>query len=151
MRVTKKEPCGNDGFTIEMEAVTSGSPENERFFRWTPGGHIAFYTINAAAAAGIPDVGGECYIDINPADVYKGFDSNLEVMTFGQAIEAMRAGCRAARKGWNGKGMYIELQIPDKDSKMSLPYFYIKSADGKLVPWIASQTDMLAEDWVITE
>lgn len=70
-------------------------------------------------------------------------------MHFGQAIDALKAGQKVARAGWNGKGMWLNLQVPDMYSKMSLPYIYMKTADDKLVPWLASQTDVLAEDWVI--
>lgn len=69
-------------------------------------------------------------------------------MNFGQAIEALKNGRRVARAGWNGKGMWLELQVPDMHSKMSLPYIFMKTADDHQVPWLASQTDMLAEDWV---
>lgn len=79
-------------------------------------------------------------------------NSELEHMTFGEAIFALKGEQRVAREGWNGKGMYIELQIPDENSKMQRPYIYMCPVDGMLVPWIASQTDMLAEDWfVVTE
>ncbi len=67
--------------------------------------------------------------------------------TFGWAIEALKAEQRVTRPGWNGKGMYLELQVPDEHSKMSLPYVYMFTAQGDLVPWLASQTDILAEDW----
>ena len=53
------------------------------------------------------------------------------------------------RQGWNGKGMYIEIQNPDENSKMTLPYIYMKTVDNKIVPWLASQTDILANDWEI--
>ncbi len=56
----------------------------------------------------------------------------------------------AFRQGWNGKGQYIALQVPDENSKMSLPYIYISTVMGDLVPWLASQTDILSEDWVLT-
>lgn len=74
-------------------------------------------------------------------------------MNFGQAIEAMKNGRRVARAGWNGKGMWLELQVPDIHRKMSQPYIFMKNifmktADDHQVPWLASQTDMLAEDWV---
>lgn len=72
-----------------------------------------------------------------------------ESMTFGQAIEAMKAGKRVQRAGWNGKGMWLALQVPDEHSKMRRPYIYMSDAQGLLVPWLASQTDMLAEDWSI--
>jgi hypothetical protein len=68
-------------------------------------------------------------------------------MPFGQAIEALKAGKRVSRAGWNGKGMWLALELPDANSKMTAPYIYMKTADDKLVPWLASQTDVLAEDW----
>lgn len=74
-------------------------------------------------------------------------------MNFGKAIEALKKGKKVARKGWNGKGMWLRLIIPEKsDIDMgleNLPYIEMKTADNKLVPWLASQTDMLAEDWAI--
>ena len=78
-------------------------------------------------------------------------------MTFGGAIRAlMHGGIKVARSGWNGKGMWLVLQIPDEHSKMTLPYIYIEYPvghpaypSGSRVPWLASQTDILAEDWVI--
>lgn len=66
---------------------------------------------------------------------------------FGVALDKLKAGKRQQREGWNGKGMYIELQVPDEHSKMSLPYIYMKTAQGDLVPWLASQSDLLSEDW----
>lgn len=72
----------------------------------------------------------------------------IENMNFETILPLIKAGGRAARMGWNGKGMWIALQVPDANSKMGLPYLYILTADGKLVPWLASQSDLLAEDWV---
>lgn len=68
-------------------------------------------------------------------------------MNFGQALEVLKQGGRVSRVGWNGKGMWLQLQVPTPDSKMSLPYIYMHTSDKNLVPWLASQTDMLAEDW----
>ncbi len=65
----------------------------------------------------------------------------------GQAVKEMRDGKKVLRAGWNGKGMWLGLQVPDAGSKMSLPYVYMSTADGKLVPWLCSQTDLLAVDW----
>lgn len=70
-------------------------------------------------------------------------------MNFGQTIEKLKEGKKVARKGWNGKGMWIRIQVPTEKSKMTLPYIYMKTADDNLVPWLASQTDILAEDWKI--
>ena len=69
--------------------------------------------------------------------------------TIGWAIKQMQNGGRVARAGWNGKNMYLELQVPDAFSKMTLPYVYMKTAHGDLVPWLCSQTDLLATDWVV--
>lgn len=70
-------------------------------------------------------------------------------MDFSQALEWLKTGNRLARDGWNGKGMWIEIQMPDAGSKMTLPYIYMKTADNQLVPWLASQTDIMANDWTI--
>lgn len=70
-------------------------------------------------------------------------------MTFGDAIFFLKQGKRVARHGWNGKGMWVELQRPTDTSKMTLPYIFMKTADDNLVPWLASQTDILAEDWTL--
>ncbi|PZL78238.1 DUF2829 domain-containing protein [Enterococcus plantarum] len=81
-------------------------------------------------------------------------------MNFGKAIEKLKSSKKVARKGWNGKGIFIELQVPDEYSKMTHPYIYIDTtelvtdnpdAPKDRVPWLASQTDMLAEDWEVVE
>ncbi len=72
-----------------------------------------------------------------------------ETFDIGEAVDAMKRGQRVARQGWNGKGMWLELQRPDAHSKMTLPYVYMRTAQGDLVPWLCSQTDLLAEDWVL--
>ena len=72
-------------------------------------------------------------------------------LTFGDALSLLKRGTKVARAGWNGKKMWLALQVPDENSKMSLPYIYMKTADDKVVPWLASQSDMLAEDWGVVE
>lgn len=67
----------------------------------------------------------------------------------GWAIKQMEHGLKVRRQGWNGRGMWIELQRPDITSKMTLPYIYMKTADNHLVPWLASQTDLLCMDWEV--
>jgi hypothetical protein len=69
------------------------------------------------------------------------------LMDIGQAVRRLQSGDRIARAGWNGRGQYLELQTPDEDSKMTLPYVYIHTVQGDLVPWLCSQTDLLANDW----
>lgn len=79
-------------------------------------------------------------------------------MNFGQAIETLKSGGKVCRAGWNGKGIFIELQVPDANSKMTSPYIFIDTtglqtdntdAPKSRVPWLASQTDMLSDDWQI--
>ena len=72
---------------------------------------------------------------------------NEETFGIGQAVKELRDGRRVARSGWNGKGMWLELQLPDSDSKMTLPYVFMRTAQADLVPWLCSQTDLLATDW----
>ena len=81
-------------------------------------------------------------------------------MNFGEALTELKAGKAMARRGWNGKGIFIKAQFPDENSKMTAPYIYIDSsglqtsnpdAPKNCVPWLASQTDMFAEDWQIVK
>lgn len=73
---------------------------------------------------------------------------------FGEALRLLKAGKKVARLGWNGKGMWLELQTPDAHSKMTLPYIFLnypidaQNTPGARVPWLASQTDVLSEDWL---
>lgn len=96
-------------------------------------------------------------------------------MKFGEAIEAAREGYAVAREGWNGKGMWIayspgtvlttpqempwgqanrayaEHRIARGDSHelRILPYFTMRTASGEILPgWLASQSDMLSDDWI---
>lgn len=71
-------------------------------------------------------------------------------MDFGEALAKVKIhGAHIARTGWNGAGMYVTLHVPDEHSKMRRPYLYMKPVDGDLVPWVASQSDILAEDWQV--
>jgi hypothetical protein len=81
-----------------------------------------------------------------------------ESFYFGDAINFLKKGFRVARHGWNGNGIFLELQVTDENSKMTSPYIYIDTtglitnnpnAPKTRVPWLASQTDMLAEDWYV--
>ena len=81
-------------------------------------------------------------------------------MNFGGAVYALKQGKKVARNGWNGKGMWLSLvktghydvgQKTVGDIAELLPWIGMKTADNKFVPWLASQTDVLAEDWVILQ
>jgi len=84
---------------------------------------------------------------------------------FGFALRALKEGKRVTRPGWNGKGMWLFLWHPDTNlagsgedrgrhmeeiAQPPHPCICMKAEDGRVVPgWLASQTDMLAEDWVV--
>lgn len=82
-------------------------------------------------------------------------------LTFSKARDLVIGGTPMARKGWNGKGMFIFLVpgklVPNEElalgvfpagaDTIQLPYLALKTATGEIVPWLASQTDMLADDW----
>ena len=80
-------------------------------------------------------------------------------LNFGDALNVLKAGGKVARKGWNGKGMYLRY-IDNRNYKIhenftdecaELSFIAMKTADNRIVPWLASQTDMLAEDWEVAE
>lgn len=78
---------------------------------------------------------------------------------FGMALKVLKGGNKVARKGWNGKDMWLALISPEgygvkcipavDRGLVQLPWIGMKTADNKFVPWLASQTDILAEDWCI--
>lgn len=79
-------------------------------------------------------------------------------MDFSEALKELKAGKKVCRAGWNGRGIYLELQRPDQCSKMTQPYIYIVTtglvsdnpdAPRGVVPWVASQTDLMATDWMV--
>lgn len=85
-------------------------------------------------------------------------------MNFGQAIEVLKAGGKVARAGWNGKGMFLFLVpgstfvvnrppllgiYPEGTVVNYQPHIDMKTAQGTVVPWLASQSDVLAEDWTV--
>lgn len=87
-------------------------------------------------------------------------------MNFGQALEALKLGSKVQRAGWNGKGMFLFLVLGSRFIVNRPPLLGIypegteinyhahvdmKTADGQVVPWLCSQTDMLAEDWSVLE
>lgn len=71
--------------------------------------------------------------------------------SFGSAIDAVKLGRRVARAGWNGKGMYLELQKVDENSKMQHNYIYMSDVNGKFFPWNPNQLDVLSEDWTVID
>lgn len=75
----------------------------------------------------------------------------IPTCSFSVALDNLKLGRLVSRIGWNGTGMWIALQAPDTGSKMTRPYIYMKTVNDELVPWVASQTDLLADDWYVVE
>lgn len=114
------------------------------------------------------------YISWSPKAQFEAAYQPITAMSFGHALAAMKAGERVARTGWNGKGMWLALSGPNGPREIAyenfwskhaseyarlnggsaavLPCIIMKTATGEiLMGWLASQTDMLAEDWTIVE
>ena len=73
-------------------------------------------------------------------------------MDFSDALRAIKEGKRVMRQGWNDTGMFIEIHtqpylIHDPHPITSSLFIHIRTAEGHYVPWVASQTDLLANDW----
>ncbi|WP_294768605.1 DUF2829 domain-containing protein [uncultured Rhodoferax sp.] len=103
------------------------------------------------------------YVSWSPAEQFAGAYRETNGLTFGLAIEALKKGHKVARVGWNGKGMWLVLvdganwgigghapyDIPGGEHITHAPFIGMRTADCKFVPWLASQTDVLAEDWQV--
>ncbi|WP_351122593.1 DUF2829 domain-containing protein [Shewanella sp. T24-MNA-CIBAN-0130] len=159
----------NEGqeFSFNVESLTSCNAND-----------VMILTLEGVMTANIGDwiikgVNGEfypCKPDIFEK-TYEAVKPGGELLTFGQAIEAAKAGSKVARKGWNGKGMWVIYNAGSQGQTHSmfegsvyknhgvdtceiLPHLdmYTVNADGRramLAGWLASQTDMISEDWVI--
>ena len=110
------------------------------------------------------------YTSWSPKEVfeesYRAIERDDQALNFGDALHMLKLGKKVARAGWNGKGMFLFL-VPGSTFKVSrppllgiylegteisyCPHIDMKTADGKVVPWLCSQTDALAEDWQVIE
>jgi len=117
-----------------------------------PGWYLVFYD-NGYHSFSPPEAFEEGYTLLSP-----------DAIDFGQALKALEAGAMVTREGWNGKGMFL-LLVPGSRFKVNRkpllgifpegtevnyrPHIDMKTADGQIVPWVASQSDLLATDWII--
>jgi len=106
------------------------------------------------------------YVSWSPATQFEEAYRPTTGMNFGLATEAMRKGHKVARAGWNGKGMYVFL-VPGSTFTVNRapllgihpagtvvnyhPHIDMCTVDGSVVPWLASQDDMLSDDWCIAK
>lgn len=106
------------------------------------------------------------YISWSPEEQFNKANRRSDSMCFGHAVEAMKKGYKVARSGWNGKAMFLFLVsgstfkvnrapllgiYPEGTEINYCPHIDMKTADGSIVPWLASQTDVLADDWRIVD
>lgn len=107
------------------------------------------------------------YVSFSPVDVFEEAYRPTEAMNFGLAIEAAKKGAKITRRGWNGKGMWVVYRtgypdgipcnkntadavgIPEGSLFKVRPYLQMKCVDGSFQMWLASQSDILADDWEI--
>ena len=148
---------------VEAEPMTRG--DYYKFHRWTIPAN------ESPADEGYVVKYPDGYVSWCPKAQFEASGRPCDGMTFGMAIEAMKRGKKVARRGCNGKGMYLWL-LPAANVKAEwckeehlkalaeqnggefecLASIRMKTADDKvLTGWLASQTDMLAEDWEIVE
>lgn len=104
------------------------------------------------------------YVSWCPADVYARDYQPIDALSFGHAVHALKAGHKVARAGWNGKGMFL-YHVPANAYPAQTPiakaewgedalvpyraYIAMKTVDGDVQVWTASQTDVLADDWMV--
>lgn len=107
------------------------------------------------------------YVSWSPKDAFDEAYRPTDAMNFGLAIEAAKKGKKIARRGWNGKGMWVVYRtgypdgipcnkntadavgIPEGSLFKVRPYLQMKCVDGSFQMWLASQSDILADDWYI--
>lgn len=94
------------------------------------------------------------YVSWSPKQVFKSTYFPIDQLSFGHVVEILKAGGKVTRAAWNNKNIFIKLQMPTKDSKMSSPYLYRnQEIRGKiyLVPWVPNIEDILCPDWTVVE
>ncbi|MGL4934984.1 MAG: DUF2829 domain-containing protein [Cetobacterium sp.] len=101
------------------------------------------------------------YVSMCPKDIFFKDARELSKMTFGDALEILKKGYKVARKGWNGKGMFVFMdcsqeydnykKFTGKTFNIVNPHFLIKNVDESLSTWVPSVNDCLAEDWEVIE
>jgi hypothetical protein len=113
---------------------------------------------------GKPNVEGYAgYVSWSPKEQFEAAYQSFDRLSFGHAIEAAKAGAKIAREGWNGKGMFVyyvpanryatQTEAARSQFGESVPYrdyLAMKTVNEEVVPWVASQTDILANDWNCT-
>ncbi|TXT39210.1 MAG: hypothetical protein FD135_2360 [Comamonadaceae bacterium] len=168
------ENGADDGYLVEY--IDGGKPNTTQYVgyvSWSPKDQFekAYkevktitrrYVCGATCTRGGDTCNGYC----NNSTVPSPKTYQVALMDFGLAIAALKNGKKVAREGWNGKTMFLFL-VPGSTFRVSLPpllgiypvgteinyspHIEMKTADDRVVPWLASQTDVLADDWVVID
>ena len=142
---------------------------------WMPDGRKVIASVNEIVAYEVQKEATACdegykvrypdgYESFSPKEVFEEAYRQTDNMNFGLALEAAKKGLRIARSGWNGRGMYVFLadiqelntradlsEFQDQDVEIS-ELLVLRTAQETLQPgWLATQSDMLADDWYIVE
>lgn len=142
---------------------------------WMPDGSKVIASVNEIMAYEIQKEATACdegykvrypdgYESFSPKEVFEEAYRRTDNMNFGLALEATKKGLRIARSGWNGRGMYVFLadiqelntradlsEFQDQDVEIS-ELLVLRTAQETMQPgWLATQSDMLANDWYIVE
>lgn len=164
--------------TLKFTAVSKkdgypedGSDENNTFARFSPSADMSI-TVANEALHGKFTAGEEFYVDFTRANA-DPVPPRTKDLTFGEAIEALKAGKRVAREGWNGKGLFVFQQVPSEIAAEVVPRMQslpdavkdefarrggsirysdqlaLVKLDNSISGWAPSTPDSLATDWMI--
>lgn len=137
-KIIKAEKSRKPFSVKQLEAMKPGDDTPEM-----PMGYAVMYSDTNGV------FGDDPYISWSPTDVFEAAYRQCDAMTFGLAIEAMKMRKKVKLPKW-GDDVFISIQTPDENSKMTAPYFYVTSRFGR-VPWIPTMIEMFSEEWQIID
>lgn len=101
-------------------------------------------SVDCVALDGYEVVYADGYTSWSPKQAFDAAYRRVEGATFSIALEAMRRGQLWARDGWNGRNMWVGVQ---ENEQLDHDVLVMKNVDDKMVVWLASQSDLMADDW----
>lgn len=122
---------------------------NENYQNTAARGQILGGTSQAGDTACATQGTAECGYSLDKVRTISATVEVHAVYPFSHALDALKAGMKVTRAGWNGRGQHVEIQRPDKHSRMTAPYAVLKNSNHDLVPWVPSQGDLFANDWAV--
>ena len=129
------ENGSDEGYLVEyLDGGKPNHPDHKGYISWSP----------------------KEQFDNGYTEVVEKLNANL---TFGEAIQFAKSGNKVSRSGWNGKGMFLfaitswdfDTDVSGVDNIDTDAFICMKTAGNSLIPWLASQSDILAEDWMVID